>query len=1760
MAGFFDFIKNPSSNTSQSSEPVGIGTQNGVQSTSGVASVGYSGIGPTPGGGTPYSGIGTPPGGGTPYSGIGNPSVVKSEPSASPTVVQDPKSVANPNEANPKQTTEPLKEPKDQKTDDPASHFSERSKTVVVLAENKAKEFGSDHIENEHFLYGLLSDGELSTFLVELKLDVQATLVELAKLYKKGTSKSDPGPSDKLKKILQSSLSVSEKYHGEKVEPEHMLLALLEDGESPAVQLLVKGGLKKEEYEKKLSEKQITKDESQKSPEQKKREELDLMTHLTQRSNRVFLSAQTKAKELKSEFIDSEHILHGLLSDSEIYSFFTEMKILPQTIEEELSKIYTTSPKATTPTGNPKLSPRIKRVLDNSLVIARKLGFEFISPEHILLALYEEGEGAGAHVLAKLGLKKEDLNKKITGKKEGITGDAKQTERSRSVLEQYTIDLTAKAAQGQLDPVVERSEVIERVIHILSRRTKNNPALVGEAGVGKTAIVEGLAEKIVSKEVPEPLLNKKLLQLDLMSILAGASHRGEFEERMKHLIEEVQASQGQIILFIDEIHNIVGAGASGEGSMDASNFLKPALARGEIQLIGATTLTEYRKYVEKDPALERRFQPVLVPEPTEEQAIKMLQATKDKYEAFHRVAIPQDVIEAAVKFSKRYVGDRFLPDKAVDLVDEAASAVRLPLISLPEEIKSLQTRIAELTQELTETEKTGDKVKARILRSKIDTIQSELKEKNDQYNLKKGQTMTRVTVEIIKDIVSRWTGIPVSKITGSEVERLAKLEDIMHERLIDQEGAVEVVAQAVRRGRAGLKSTQRPIGSFVFLGPTGVGKTELAKTLADVLFGQEEAMIRFDMTEYMEKHEVAKLLGAPPGYVGYEEGGKLTEAVRRKPYSVVLFDEVEKAHPDIFNILLQILDDGRLTDNKGHVISFKNSVVICTSNIGTAVIQDEMLRSGKTEVEEPPVLSTYVFSPRGREVLSIGAKYFQRIANGEIVNAVSDQSQDEKKQLTTFAFSPRGRQIITSGSQYFERDVVLSLKEESPDTDKKNAQPKAKLNWKKGILADYFTGQKIEEDQNEGKKTDENISFPVEKFDTHAISPQGVEMVTKDSAVFYRTSTTAKIWKTTNLIDYTKDNVVVNALPDAPEQQLPTAHWQTHAFSQDEMEIVTLDNRFWRRKENTNDWETGLLKDYFVNQTVKTGNFPGDYWDVHTFSPSGEEIIVVGNTLFVRKTNESAWESKPIVDYFGKEYPLEEKIEKKKVAGKQQVKETDSKEAQKWEEGMLLDYFAGQEIEKEEEKSSTSEDNKDKENVDFPVQGFDTHAISPKGLETITKGSMVFYRPSTTSKTWKTTTLIKMFENQKVVNAFSDAQDEQLPTVKLKTHAYTKEGNEIVSYKDRYWTRKQDTTDWETGYLKDYFVDQTIVQTDTKEEKTFPTTHWDVQSISPLGLEIIIVGENIWYRNTSEKTWKTDSLKKYFGEDFPLEKVIEEKRKVDEEIDRKKYGLVKDKVMNELRKFFRPELINRFDEVIVFEPLRFIHMIAIVKLQLKSVGKSLEDQDMGFMYTDAAVKEVVRSGFDPIYGARPLRRAIQKLIENPISTLIIETKVKAGDQILVDFDGENFVFNVEKVELVDASKLQKQVIKSFLCEVCANKFKTEVVNNATPVCSKCASKKLQEVIEEKEEKPKEEKSTEGKEEKPKEKEQVEEKTEPAEKEITPPPVQKEALEKKEEAKPNDTELSKKNLPADGVKLTNGAGIPPAPEAHGNDVSPHAATN
>ncbi len=678
-----------------------------------------------------------------------------------------------------------------------------------------------------------------------------------------------------------------------------------------------------------------------------KRASLDVLSRLTQRANQALIMSVSKAKELKAQFVDTEHLLWALLHDSNIYQIISDCKVTPTEIKASLESGFKTGDF----TEQPHFSPRIKRVLELSLSSARSLHYEFISPEHILLALAKEGEGVAAQTLLKFNLKSEVLNQKITGLKE----DKDEEKKKVSTLEQYTEDLTAKAAKGELDPVVGRSWEIERIIHILSRRTKNNPVLIGEAGVGKTAIVEGLALKIAHGDVPETLLHKKILTLDLMSLIAGAKHRGEFEERLKNLIKEVKIASGAIILFIDEMHNMVGAGSSGEGSMDASNILKPSLARGELQTIGTTTITEYRKYIEQDPALERRFQPVLVQEATVSQAIEMLFCLRDKYEAFHRVKISDSAIEAAVKLSQKYVGDRFLPDKAVDLIDEAAASVRLPAISLPEEIKSSEAKLKKLENEKLEMEKTGDSIRITGISKEIDDLKKTLLTLKEQYTIKKSTTTNTVTPDIIAEVVSRWTNIPVSRLTESESVKLLDLENIIHKRLIGQEEAVCAVAEAVRRGRAGLKSNQRPIGSFIFLGPTGVGKTELAKTLAEILFGSADLMVRLDMSEYMEKHEVAKLIGAPPGYVGYEEGGQLTEAVRRRPYSVVLFDEIEKAHPDVFNILIQLLDDGRLTDNKGHTISFKNTIVICTSNLGSGIIQEELgkISNVKSQISNP---------------------------------------------------------------------------------------------------------------------------------------------------------------------------------------------------------------------------------------------------------------------------------------------------------------------------------------------------------------------------------------------------------------------------------------------------------------------------------------------------------------------------------------------------------------------------------------------------------------------------------------------------------------------------------------------------------------------------------------------------------------------------------------------------------------------------------------
>ena len=602
------------------------------------------------------------------------------------------------------------------------------------------------------------------------------------------------------------------------------------------------------------------------------------LSRLDPRSTKVMSEATNDAKMHKQATIELDNLLVALTKDKEIASLFQEFKLDPAKIASDLAQ------KAPTGTfeGQPQLSTTVTGLLEKSFRDAQGREASFITPEDILLAMFDTAEG---EYLTTQGVDKTKFEEKLSKDAEFALG-------KHSVLDKFGIDLTAEAQAGKLDPITGRDKEILRMVHILLRRTKNNPILIGEAGTGKTAIVEGVAQQIVSGNVPEQMKGKKIIQLDLSSLIAGASHRGEFEDRLRNVIKEVQVAEGQIILFVDEIHTIIGAGDSG-GALDASNIVKPYLARGQLQLIGTTTTAEYRKYFEKDKAFQRRFQPVLVEEPSEEVAIKMLEIIKPKYEKFHNVVYTPEALEAAVTLSKKYVGERYLPDKAVDLLDEAGSEVKL--------------------------------------------LVSQGEKKDNQ-----------VRREDIEKIISAWTGIPITKLTEDESQKLLQLEDLIHKRLIDQQEAVAAVAEAVRRGRIGLASAKRPIASFIFLGPTGVGKTELAKTLAEIMFGRDDATIRLDMSEYMEKHEVAKLIGAPPGYVGYEEGGQLTEAVRNKPYSIVLLDEVEKAHPDVFNILLQLLEDGRLTDNKGNTVSFKNTIIIATSNIGSAVIQKYLL----TKVEE----------------------------------------------------------------------------------------------------------------------------------------------------------------------------------------------------------------------------------------------------------------------------------------------------------------------------------------------------------------------------------------------------------------------------------------------------------------------------------------------------------------------------------------------------------------------------------------------------------------------------------------------------------------------------------------------------------------------------------------------------------------------------------------------------------------------------------------
>lgn len=668
-----------------------------------------------------------------------------------------------------------------------------------------------------------------------------------------------------------------------------------------------------------------------------------MFARFTERAQKVLALSQEEAIRLGHNNIGTEHILLGLIREGDgiAAKALNELGLEVKQIQEEVGKLIGSGSQ---PMQSIHYTPRAKKVVELSQDEARKLSHSYVGTEHILLGLVREGEGVAARVLHNLDV---NLNKarqqvlQLLGSNEPQGGASNRgraaSNASTATLDSLARDLTKSARDGNVDPVIGRDEEIERIIQILSRRTKNNPVLIGEPGVGKTAVIEGLAQQIAENEVPEILRDKRVMTLDMGTVVAGTKYRGEFEDRLKKVMEEIR-NAGNIILFIDELHTLIGAGGA-EGAIDASNILKPSLSRGELQCVGATTLDEYRKYIEKDAALERRFQPIQVDEPTLEESAQILRGLRDRYEAHHRVTITEEAIDAAVELSNRYITDRFLPDKAIDLIDEAGSRVRLRSYTMPPELKELEADLEQVRKEKDSAVLSQEFEKAASFRDKEQKTKDKLEETETKWKEKQGKENLSVVEEDVAAVVSTWTGIPVVKLTKHESDRLLNMEESLHDRVIGQSEAVNAVSKAIRRARAGLKDPKRPIGSFIFLGPTGVGKTELARALAESMFADEDAMIRIDMSEYMEKHATSRLVGSPPGYVGYEEGGQLTELVRRKPYSVVLLDEVEKAHPEVFNILLQVLEDGRLTDSKGRLVDFRNTVLIMTSNVGASELQ-----------------------------------------------------------------------------------------------------------------------------------------------------------------------------------------------------------------------------------------------------------------------------------------------------------------------------------------------------------------------------------------------------------------------------------------------------------------------------------------------------------------------------------------------------------------------------------------------------------------------------------------------------------------------------------------------------------------------------------------------------------------------------------------------------------------------------------------------------
>ena len=679
-----------------------------------------------------------------------------------------------------------------------------------------------------------------------------------------------------------------------------------------------------------------------------------MFNRFTERARKVIILAKEEARRFNHDYIGTEHILLGLIREGEgvAATVLQKIGISLENIRLEIEKLVQPGP-TTQIIGDIPFTPRAKKALELAAEEARALGHNYIGTEHLLLGLIREGEGIASQVLLNLGM---DLNTvrnevmELLGSALPGFGQAQQQKTKTPALDAFGRDLTALAKENKLDPVINRHMEIERVIQILSRRTKNNPVLLGEAGVGKTAIVEGLAQAIISGNVPEVLRNKRMVVLDLALMVAGTKYRGQFEERIKAVMEEIKRSQ-DVIIFIDELHTLVGAGAA-EGAIDASNILKPSLSRGEMQCIGATTMDEYRKYIEKDAALERRFQTIMVEPPSVVQTVEILKGLRDRYEAHHRVTFRDDALEAAAKLSDRYISGRFLPDKAIDLIDETGSRARLNVLIVPPEIKQFEQKVEQLRKEKEAFIKSQDFEKAASLRDQERVARQELERLNREWSQAKDKMRPEVTEEDIAKIVSQWTGIPIFRLEEKESEKLLKIEEELHKRVVGQDEAIEAIAHAVRRSRAGIKDPRRPIGSFVFLGPTGVGKTLLARALAEFMFGDEDALLQLDMSEYMEKFNVSRLVGAPPGYVGYEEGGQLTEKVRRRPYAVILLDEIEKAHPDVFNLLLQVFEEGRLTDSFGRKVDFRNTVIIMTSNVGAELVRKTGSLGFKAQKEE----------------------------------------------------------------------------------------------------------------------------------------------------------------------------------------------------------------------------------------------------------------------------------------------------------------------------------------------------------------------------------------------------------------------------------------------------------------------------------------------------------------------------------------------------------------------------------------------------------------------------------------------------------------------------------------------------------------------------------------------------------------------------------------------------------------------------------------